>query len=158
MTFFRLCGCLYNIKKMLDFFFYYKNIVRFILFLKKSKIKFNFTDILELKKSVIFFNLKNITDLNGLSISNYYFFFKYFFGKIPFFSSYKYEFKLNINYYNFIILYNFKKKEIYYILSFFINDIYSILYDMNFFIEKKNSIGFFNLKDYVNFKFVFNNN
>ena len=29
---------------------------------------------------------------------------------------------------------------------------------MNFFIEKKNSIGFFNLKDYVNFKFVFNNN
>jgi hypothetical protein len=27
---------------------------------------------------------------------------------------------------------------------------------MNFFIEKKNSIGFFNLKDYVNFKFFFN--
>lgn len=27
---------------------------------------------------------------------------------------------------------------------------------MNFFVEKKNSIGFFNLKDYVNFKFVFN--
>src|ERR1700760_1292176 len=121
MTFFRLRCCLYNIKKMLDFFFYYKNIVRFILFLKKSKIKFNFTDILELKKSVIFFDLKNITDLNSLSISNYYFFFKYFFGKIPFFSSYKYEFKLNI------ILYNFKKKEIYYIFNFFINDIYYII-------------------------------
>jgi hypothetical protein len=28
---------------------------------------------------------------------------------------------------------------------------------MNFFIEKKNSIGFFHLKDYVNFKYVFNN-
>lgn len=27
---------------------------------------------------------------------------------------------------------------------------------MNFFVEKKNSIGFFNLKDYVNFKFIFN--
>lgn len=27
---------------------------------------------------------------------------------------------------------------------------------MNFFIEKKNSIGFFNLKDSVNFKFIFN--
>lgn len=161
---------------MLDFFFYYKSVVRFILFLKKSKIKFNFTDILELKKSIIFFDLKNITDLNSLSISNYYFFFKYFFGKIPFFSSYKYEFKLNINYYNFVILYNFKKKEIYYVLSFLINDIYFIISkkaikiqkeynywnytinDMNFFIEKKNSIGFFNLKDFVNFKFVFNNN
>lgn len=150
--------------------------VRFLLFLKKSKIKFNFLDILELKKAVIFFNLKNITDLNNLSISNYYFFFKYFFGKIPFFSSYKHSFKLNINYYNFIILYNFKKKEIYYVFSFFINDIFSIISkntikiikgcdywdyiinDMNFFIEKKNSIGFFNLKDNVNFKFNFNNN
>jgi hypothetical protein len=28
---------------------------------------------------------------------------------------------------------------------------------MNFFIEKKNSIGFFHLKDYVNFKCIFNN-
>jgi hypothetical protein len=29
---------------------------------------------------------------------------------------------------------------------------------MNFFIEKKNSIGFFYLKDFVNFKFIFNTN
>lgn len=28
---------------------------------------------------------------------------------------------------------------------------------MNFFIEKKNSIGFFHLRDYVHFKFLFNN-
>ena len=159
---------------MLDFFFYYRNIIRFILFLKKSKVKYNFTDILEIKKSIVYFNLKNITDLNNLSISNYYFFFKFFFGKIPFFSSYKYNFKLNVSYYSFIILYNFKKKDIYYVLFFFINDIYLlisknaikikkkynfwefIISDMNFFIEKKNSIGFFNLKDYVNFKFFFN--
>lgn len=33
-----------------------------------------------------------------------------------------------------------------------------IITDMNFFIEKKNSIGFFNLKDYINFKFIFNEN
>jgi hypothetical protein len=150
--------------------------MRFILFLKKSQIKNNFIDILEIKKSIVYFNLKNIIDLNTLSISNYYFFFKYFFGKIPFFSSYKYNFKLNINYFNFIISYNFKKKEIYYILYFFINDIYfqiskNVIYkkkecnyweyiisDMNFFIEKKNSIGFFYLKDYVNFKFIFNIN
>ena len=30
--------------------------------------------------------------------------------------------------------------------------------DMNFFIEKKNSIGFFHLKEYVNFRFIFNFN
>lgn len=159
---------------MLDFFFYYKNTVRYILFLKKSKIKFNFTDILEIKKSIIYFSLKNIIDLNNLSISNYFFFFKYFFGKIPFFSSYKYNFKLNVSYYNFLVSYNFGKKDIYYTLFFFVNDIYYLISknsikinknlnfweftinDMNFFVEKKNSIGFFNLKDYVNFKFVFN--
>jgi hypothetical protein len=125
---------------MLDFFFYYKYIVRFILFLKKSEKKYYFTDILDIKKTIVFFNIQNITDLNNLSISNYFFFFKYFFGKIPFFSSYKYNFKLNVNYYNFIILYNFKKKEIYYVLYFLINDIYYII--------SKNTI---NIKKELNF-------
>jgi hypothetical protein len=160
---------------MLDFFFYYKYIIRFILFLKKSTSKYNFIDILEIKKLIVYFSLKNIQDLNNLALSNYYYYFKYFFGKIPFFSSYKYTFKLNISYYNFIILYNFKKKDIYYVFYFLINDIYSFISknainikkennyweftinDMNFFIEKKNSIGFFHLKDYVNFKCIFNN-
>jgi len=64
---------------MLDFFFYYKYIVRFILFLKKSEKKYYFTDILDIKKTIVFFNIQNITDLNNLSISNYFFFFKYFY-------------------------------------------------------------------------------
>jgi hypothetical protein len=109
---------------MFDFFFYYKYVIRFILSLKKSKTSFKSTNILKLEKVIVFFDLKNIIDINNLSISNYYFFFKYFFGKIPFFYNYKYVFKLNVNYYNFFIMYNFKKKEIYYILYFFINDIY----------------------------------
>lgn len=118
----------------------------------------------------------NLIDLNNLAISNYYFFFKYFFGYIPFFQNYKYTFKLNISYFNFLILCNIKKKEIFYILYFFMNDIYSnmskkaiiiqknvsywefTINDMNFFIEKKNSIGFFNLKDNITFKFMFFDN
>jgi hypothetical protein len=32
-----------------------------------------------------------------------------------------------------------------------------MIIDMNFFIEKKNSIGFFHLKDHITFKFIFNN-
>jgi len=161
---------------MFDFFFYYKYIIRFILYLKKSETKFKPTNILKLEKVIVFFDLKNIIDLNNLSISNYYFFFKYFFGKIPFFHNYKYVFKLNVNYYNFFIMYNFKKKDIYYVLYFLINDIYFnisknlininkvdnywnfIINDMNFFIEKKNSIGFFHLKDYVNFRFISKSN
>jgi hypothetical protein len=109
---------------MFDFFFYYKYVVRFILCLKKSKIKIKSTNILKLEKAIILFDLKNIIDINNLSISNYFFFFKYFFGKIPFFSNYKHSFKLNVNYYNFFIMYNFKKKDIYYVFYFFINDIY----------------------------------
>ena len=124
---------------MLDFFFYYKNIIRFMLFLKKSKNKYNFTSILELKKSIVYFSLKNIIDLNNLSISNYYYFFKYYFGKIPFFSSYKYNFKLNVSYYNFIILYNFKKKDIYYVLFFFINDIFFLISKKAININKENN-------------------
>lgn len=124
---------------MLDFFFYYKYIVRFIFFLKKSKIKYNFVDLLELKQSIVSFNLNNITDLNSLSISNYFFFYKYFFGKIPFFSSYKYNFKLNVNYYNFIISYCFKKKEVYYVLYFFVNDIYFAISKNSIFIKKESS-------------------
>lgn len=159
---------------MRDFFFYYKYTVRYILFLEKNNYKFLLTDILELNKIVIYFNICNLTDLNNLSISNYYFFFKYFFGKIPFFFNYKYTFKLNISYFNFLILCNIRKKEIYYVFFFFLNDIYSliskkmidikkfknywefVINDMNFFIEKKNSIGFFNLKDNITFKFMFN--
>jgi len=109
---------------MFDFFFYYKYIILFILFLKKSEIKFKSIDILEIFKSAVFFNVKNITDLNTLSVSNYYYFFKYFFGKIPFFFNYKHNFKLNVNYYSFFIIYNFKKKKIYYVFYFFINKIY----------------------------------
>jgi hypothetical protein len=122
---------------MLDLFFYYKYVTRFILFLKKSEFKYNFFDILEIKKLIVYFNLKNIIDLNALSISNYYFFFKYFFGKIPFFSSYKYSFKLNVSYYNFLILYNFKKKEIYYIFFFFINDIYLAISKNSVYLKKE---------------------
>jgi hypothetical protein len=109
---------------MFDFFFYYKYVVRFILCLQKSKIKIKSTNILKLEKAIILFDLKNIIDINNLSVSNYFFFFKYFFGKIPFFSNYKHSFKLNVNYYNFFIMYNFKKKDIYYVFYFFINDIY----------------------------------
>jgi hypothetical protein len=124
---------------MLDLFFYYKYITRFILFLKKSIFKYNFIDILEIKKLIVYFSLKNIKDLNNLSISNYYYYFKYFFGKIPFFSSYKYNFKLNVSYYNFIILYNFKKKDIYYVFYFLINDIYSFISKNAINIKKENN-------------------
>jgi len=160
---------------MLDIFFYNNNTARFILFLKKSEQFYNFTEILKIKGIDVYFNIQNISDLNNLALSNYFFFFKYFFGKVPYFANYRHSFKLNVNYYSFMILCNFKKKDLFYVFSFFINDIFflisknalvlkkefdSLIYsinDMNFFIEKKNSIGFFHLKEAVHFKFLFNN-
>jgi hypothetical protein len=112
---------------MIDSFFYYENTVRFILYLKKTKQLYHFTEILKIKEINVYFNIQNIIDINNLALSNYYFFFKYFFGKIPYFINYKYNFKLNVNYYSFLILCNFKKKDLFYVLSFFINDIFALI-------------------------------
>jgi len=160
---------------MLDFFFYYKYIVRFILILKKSEFKYNYTNIINLNKFIIYFNINNINDLNNRSILNYIYFFKYYFSVIPYFSNYYYKFHLNLDYYSFCIQYSFINKAIHYPLYHFVNDIYYMInrsyislnknynfieykiIDMSFFVEKKNSIAFFNLKIPVNFKLIINN-
>jgi hypothetical protein len=149
---------------MFDLFFYYKNYNRYVHILKYSKNRFHFLNILKMQKITLFFDIKQLTDINNQSILSCIFFFKYYFGIIPFFKNYKHEFKLNIHYFSFVIEYSFYNKIMYYVLYYFINDIYFminkmyllnskfknywefIVNDMNFFIEKKNSLGFFNLK------------
>jgi hypothetical protein len=149
---------------MFDLFFYYKNYNRYVHILKYSKNRFHFLNILKMQKISLFFDIKQLTDINNQSILSCIFFFKYYFGIIPFFKNYKHEFKLNIHYFSFVIEYSFYNKIMYYVLYYFINDIYFminkmyllnskfknywefIVNDMNFFIEKKNSLGFFNLK------------
>lgn len=121
---------------MLDFYFYNSTIARFILFSKKSEKKYDFNKIMNIIEISVYFNIKNIIDLNNVSLSNYYYFFKFFFGKVPYFLNYKYNFKLNVNYYNFLILYSFKKKDLFFIFSFFVNDIYFLI-SKNAVIEKK---------------------
>lgn len=149
---------------MFDLFFYSKNYNRYIYFLKFSKGRYHFINLLKLQKIIYFFNIKDLTELNNQSVLSYLFFFKYYFGVVPFLNNYKHYFKLNIHYFNFTIEYHFLNKILYYSLFYFINDIYYminrlyltkkdfknyweyIIYDMNFFLEKKNSLGFFNLK------------
>ena len=142
----------------------------------KAACLFHFTDISILDKIVVYFNIKDITDLSNSSVLSYLFFFKYYFGILPFYTNYKHEFKLNVHYYTFLIEYSFYKRIMYFYLFFFVNDIYYminklnisnkkfsnywefIINDMNFFLEKKNSLGFFNLKDNLHYQFYFNNN
>jgi hypothetical protein len=160
---------------MFDLFFHYKNNGRFILNLKNPRI-YHFSEILILDKIIVFFNIKDIIDLSNNSVLSYLFFFKYYFGVLPFFINYQHEFKLNIHYYSFLIESIFFDKRMYSHLFFFVNDIYYminksnisnknylnfweyIVNDMNFFLEKKNSLGFFNLKHNLYFQFYYKNN
>ena len=112
---------------MFDYSFHYYNIGRFILLLKKSDKFFHYTDILFFNKLVLFFNVQNINDLNNTIILSHIFFFKYYFGVIPFSTNYKYNFKLNVSYYSFFIQYNFFNYSLYYPLYFFFNDIYYMI-------------------------------
>lgn len=161
---------------MYNLSFYYQNIGRHLLVLKDSNIKFNKFNIGHLNFITIYFSLNNIINLNSLSLASCIYFFKYYFGVIPFFSNYSYRFHLNVFYYNFFIQYIFRKKFCFFPLYFFINDIYFVikrryilffenLYDINFqitdmtfFIEKKNSLGFYYLKHNINFKIGFTKN
>jgi len=156
---------------MFNLFFYFKNVGRYILFLRYNEINLHYKFIKEIEKVILFFDIKNIIDLNNNSILSYLFFFKYYFGVIPYFSNYKHVFKLNIHYFSFFIEYIFIGNKFYIPLYFFINDIYYMINkmylsyniyhnyweyyitDMNFFLEKKNSIGFYNLKHYLFFQF-----
>lgn len=163
---------------MLDLHFFYKNVGRYILFLKysnKDNNIINYMDSMKFNKLTVFFNIKDINDLNNFSVLNYIYFFKYYFAVVPYFSNYNYRFHLNTDYFSFHIQYNFVNKAMYYSIYFFLNDIYYMMNrsfidlkkepnyyefkvnDMNFFIEKKNSIGFFNLKHSIHFRFYYKN-
>jgi hypothetical protein len=160
---------------MFDFYFHYKYNGRFILNLKSSNI-LHFSDIAKLEKIIVYFNIKGITDLSNNAVLSYIFFFKYYLGVLPFFTNYQHEFKLNVHYFSFLIEYSFFNKIMYSHLFFFVNDIYYminklniikknninnleyIINDMNFFLEKKNSLGFFNLKHNLYYNLYYNTN
>jgi len=122
---------------VLDYFFYYKYVGRYILCLKHSVDLFYFTNILELCKLAVFFNVYNISDLSSTTILSHIFFFKYYFGVVPFFTNYVHKFKLNVHYYNFFIQCNFFKKSIYYPLYFFFNDVYYMINKANLILNKE---------------------
>ena len=111
---------------MFDFFFHYKYNGRFLLNIKIPSLC-HYTDILALEKIVVFFNIKSITDLSSSSVLSSLFFFKFYFGILPFFTNYKHEFKLNVHYYSFIIEYSFFSRMMFFYMFYFVNDIYYII-------------------------------
>lgn len=158
---------------MFDLLFYHKFIGNYILFLQYSLNKYSFKQMIKLNNFIIYYNLIDITDLDQFSISNYFYFFRYFFGILPYFTNYKHKFHLNIHYFSYFLQYNFKNYSFYNYIFIFLNDIFSIInksyiefkntlyfcefiiIDMNYFIEKKNTLGFFSLIHSVKFKYTF---
>jgi hypothetical protein len=160
---------------MFDFYFHYCNLVRFLDSLKCSNEIFTFMDIVKIKSLNVFFEMKEIKELNSFSVLNSIYFFKYYFGVLPFFTKYNYKFSLNVSYYSFVLKHDFYGKNLYFPLFFFVNDIFScinklslesyklknsliyMIKDMNFFLEKKSSLGFYNLKHLLGFEIISNN-
>jgi len=158
--------------KIFDYYFHYKYILRYLLLEKLGsyyKNTYLFPEIYKLKS---FFVIKDLVDFENLKSSNYFFFFKYFFGRRAYCMNYKTKFSLNVLYHSFNIQLIIAKKDLYIFLNFLFNDVlpfckkrFSILKgkrynyityiikDMNIFLEKKTHIGFFYLNDHLNLKF-----
>jgi len=155
-----------------DLFFYYKYIVRFFFYNKSSYLSnLNCFLIPKFWKVHLFFEILDLIDLDDPKIFNYFYLFRFFFGKKAFYSRYSTRFSLNVLYHNFLVNLVFTKKEIYFCINFFVNEIFPylnkknlninfssnevVIYDMAIFLEKKTNIGLFSLRDSLNVTFFF---
>jgi hypothetical protein len=155
-----------------DFFFSYKNVFRFSL-VHRFGLFYNSFQIPLLKSLKIFFKVFNIKDLDDVRGFNYAYFIRFFFGRVSFFTKSFSVFHLNITYFSYTVFCFFFSQDVFFPLSFFINDIliysyrdfyvfksfcwkgcffYFRFFDMNVFLEKKTNLGFYNLKDFLRFK------
>src|SRR5579884_2253667 len=109
--------------KISDYYFHYKNVVRFLLLEKMGSYYKNTYSFPKIYKLNSFFVIKNLVDFENLKSSNYFFFFKFFFGKNAFFVNYTSRFSLNVLYHNFNIQLIIAKKDLYIFINFLFNDI-----------------------------------
>jgi hypothetical protein len=81
----------------LDYNFTYKNSIKLLVLLKLNPKNFNTVySIPYLSKLNFFFSLSKSTDKDNISIYNYFYLFKFFFGKNAFLSKYKSYFNLGV--------------------------------------------------------------
>lgn len=161
-----------------DLFFSYKNVIRFFL-IHKFGFFFNSFEIPFLKFLAIHFKIFNLKDIDDVRGFNYSYFIRFFFGRSSFLTKIFSVFHLNITFFSYKVFSFFFSHDIFYALSFFINDVlinsYNEFYsfktfswkgfffyfrfsDMNIFLEKKTNQGFYNLKDFLRFKLFFTGN
>lgn len=161
----------------LDYFFTYKYSLRFLIILKLSNFyNKNTYNLPFLSKLSFFFSLSKSEDKDNISFYNYFYLFKFFFGKNAFLSKYRSFYNLGTWYYNFKIYIFFNKREVYPVLFYFINDFlyfinkihyklgvyskklnifYIVLKDLTIFSERKTNMGLFYLEDNLNLHLYF---
>lgn len=128
-----------------------------------------------LDSSLIFFDVKNIKDLNDMRALNYNYLIRFFFGKHASFLYITSKFHLGITFFNYRIFAFFPMIFAFFCVGLFVNDLLGctsrdyfsykvfsssgryflfIFKDMNVFLERKNNLGFYFLKDFLNLSLI----
>lgn len=156
----------------LNYHLHYFSNVRFLMlhkFFFEHSLNIPFVKRLDLS-----FVLQNLEDADDVQISNYFYFFRFFFGRRAFVTQFNYFFSLGMTYYNITVMVYFLKNNVFFPMSFFSNDIFqktkktaldishyqgsSIieLNDLQYFVERKTNVGLFNLYSGLSIAFYFN--
>ena len=159
----------------IDYNFNLKYVLRF-LFLQKYPFITNTFAMPYLNILLLFFSINEVEQLDDPRTFNYFFLFRFFFGKKSFFTKFFSFFSYNRNFYNFNVQIFFKKIYCFFPLFFLVNDLLPLtninflswffnptkhnifilrFFDMNLFLEKKTNAGLYNLVNNLNYKFFF---
>lgn len=151
---------------LVDYYFSYRYTLRNIL-LNKLYFSTNTYFLPIFDKIVIFIPILNLDYLNSRELYNYFYLFKFYFGRRAFVCNFKEKSLLGVSTYKMKIQLILSKSHLYSVLFFIVNDLffgidksflkngifskdlnifYIILKDLNFFSEKKTNLGLFNLK------------
>lgn len=157
-----------------DYFFNYKYLARFLL-LHKIDCFENTFQLPRLRSLVFYFTISGLEDLDDVRTFNYFYLFHFFFGNRSFFTKFNSVFSLGRTFYSFNVQSFFLGRLCFFPISFIVNDVLSLInknnysyhfynsafcmsfYDMNLFLEKKNNLGLFNLRNFLNYKIFFSN-
>jgi len=159
-----------------DYFFTYRYVLRFLLLQKY--IYFNNTFTLPVLRSLlVFFSVADVPKLDDPRSFNYFYLFRFFFGKRCFFIKFSSVIGFNSVSYSFNIQMFLRNKSCFFPLFFLINDLLFLssknywkfffisrlngcffflrFFDLNLFLQKKTNAGLYFLYDNLNYKFFF---
>jgi hypothetical protein len=158
---------------LIDYAFHYKHVSRFILLHQSAHIR-NTYMIPTVDKVILFFSIRHWENLEDVSLYNYYYLFRFFYGKKAYISKYKVLFSLRKYYHSFDIKIFFTARDVFYPIAFFLAELNPLLvpeyvefvtythnsgifiiriHDLTLFTDKKTNLGLFNLRHSLNMKF-----